>query len=280
MYVYILVKGKKIYYKDYWIFIFKVNTPLLIHTMGKHILDVSDRVMISYLVGKSEVGVYGILYSISALALIVWSAINAALVPYMFENFEQGKEKKVAGFVEMMLIIYAFACICLTLVAPEVVKILATSEYYESIYLMPPIAAGIFFTSLYNIYSNVLLYYKKTKHIMISTLVASILNVVLNYVFIKNFGYQAAAYTTLVSYIVLAFMQFMAIYKIQTNVEMFNNRKIWGIALGTCMICILMNVTYLFPKIRYTMILIVLLLAFIFHKKIFAVLLNVIKPGR
>lgn len=42
----------------------------------------------------------------------------------------------------------------------------ATEEYYEAIYIMPPIAGGVFLTCVSNMYSNIMIYYKKTQYIM------------------------------------------------------------------------------------------------------------------
>lgn len=72
---------------------------------------------------------------------------------------------------------------------------------------MPPIAAGVFLTSISNLYSNILVYYKKTKYIMFAAIAAAVVNVALNLVAIPLFGYGAAAYTTLASYIILAVSQ-------------------------------------------------------------------------
>ena len=42
---------------------------------------------------------------------------------------------------------------------------------------------------------------------MIASISAALVNIVTNYILIPVFGYMAAAYTTLVSYIILAFVQ-------------------------------------------------------------------------
>ena len=72
---------------------------------------------------------------------------------------------------------------------------------------MPPIAAGIFLTAVSNMYTNILIYYKKTQYIMISSGIAAVLNLCLNYMCIRRWGYLVAAYTTLFAYIVLAILQ-------------------------------------------------------------------------
>lgn len=267
-YFYIFFRGKTGYNSKYWKFVLFVNTPLLFHSLAKHILDVSDRTMISNMVGKSEVGIYGVLYSVSALALIVWNAINSSLIPYMFESIEKHNTQKLSELIEIMLLIYSIACICLTLAAPEIVKVLATSEYLEAVYLMPPIAAGIFFTSLYNIYSNLLLYYKKTNYIMIATAVAAIFNIITNYIFIKMIGYQAAAYTTLCSYIILAYMQYRFVKKIVGGDTIFNDKHLWLIAVLTATICLLINFTYSWIIIRYCLVAVVFIMCTVYRKRI------------
>ena len=272
IYIFIMCKGRRLYSKKYWTFILSVNTPLLIHAAAKHILDISDRMMISNIAGKDAVGIYGVVYSVSALALIVWSAINASLIPYMFENLKKENEEKVAVTVERMLLVYAGACVFISLIAPEILMILATEEYFEGIYMMPPIAAGIFFTALYNIYSNLLLYYKKTKTIMIATIIAAVINLVLNYVFINKYGYMAACYTTIISYIILAFMQYMALNRVACSRTILNDKRIWLIAVGTGLVCMVSNILYSHGVIRYGIIALLVGIGLIKHKVIIKML--------
>ena len=207
-------KGKILFNKKYWVFALKLGVPLIIHTLAKQVLDVSDRVMIDFYVGKSAVGIYGVLYSVSTLASIVWSAINSSLIPKMFQLLSDKQGDKIKTLIQPIILVYAVACIILAIFSPEIVSLLATEEYYAAIYIVPPISAGIFFTSVYTVYGNVLLYYKKSVLVMLATVIAAIINVILNAIFIPNYGFVAAAYTTLVSYIVLALVQNVMVQKI------------------------------------------------------------------
>lgn len=274
--IYYFYKGRTLYSRKYWRFAFAVNSPMLIHSLSRHALDAADRTMISNMVGKSAVGIYGVLYSVSALALIIWSAINASLIPYMFKNIKNGHYEKVSTIVERVLIIYSIVCIALTLIAPEILSILATDEYFDGIYMMPPIVAGIYFTSLYNIYSNILLYKKDTKAIAVSTLLAAIINIILNYVFIRNLGYQAASYTTLFSYIFLAVFQYQALRT--DKIRYFNDKKIWIISILTCFLCLICMITYPNIYVRYTVILITIILGFVLKDRLI-LLLKEVKRG-
>ena len=95
-----------------------------------------------------------------------------------------------------------YAMCCLIMVAPEVVKILASKPYWEGIVIIPPVVLSNYIIFVYTMYVNVEQYYKKTVRISLYTAVAAVINLVLNYILIPYFGYVAAAYTTIVSYVV------------------------------------------------------------------------------
>ena len=269
LYVIIMKKGKVYISKHYWKFALTMSLPLIVHTLSKHILDVSDRIMIANMVGNSAVGIYGILYSISSLSLIFWNAINASLIPYMFEKLQTGKsgEKAINNIIQPMLLLYSVICIILTLISPEVIGILATEEYHQAIYIMPPVAAGIYLTSIYNIFGNVLLYHKKTNYIMWATLCSAVVNVVLNYLLISKFGFIAAAYTTLVSYIVLSILQFIAMKKVH-GYAIFDVPKLITISIVTIVACMLCNLIYNYFIFRYVIVVSIIVILFVKRKKI------------
>ena len=131
------------------------------NSIATQILSVSDRTMISKMVGNSAVGIYSTLYTVSSLSLIIWQAINASFIPFLYENLEKPeKRNEIKSLASKLLAAFAVIAFVLTMMAPEIVRILATNEYYEAIYIMPPIAAGVFLTSVSNMYSNVLIYLK------------------------------------------------------------------------------------------------------------------------
>lgn len=277
IYIYIMIQGKTHVNIIVWKNALKLSFPLMIHTLAKQILDLSDRTMIAKFCGNREVGIYGVLYSVSALSLILWNSINASLIPFIFNNLKREGtkgEKEIKKVVIPLIVIYGGVCIGLTIVAPEIVQILATKEYYSAIYMMPPVAAGIYFTSLYNIYSNILLYYKKTKYIMIATVIAAVINLVLNYLLIPIFGFIAAAYTTLLAYIVLAVLQGLFVRKARNNAKIFDDIKIVVVSGIITIICLLCNFLYEIIWLRYGLIIIILLFAFWKRKYIMQFITN------
>ena len=161
----IYAKGKTIVNIKYWKYSLKLSAPLIGYAFAAQILSVSDRMMISKMVGNDAVGIYSTLYTVSSISLLVWSAINSSFIPYLYQNISK-KDNKIRELSLALMGSYAIIAVMLTFLAPEIVRILATKEYYEAIYIMPPIAAGVFLTSVSNMYSNLLIYHKKTNYIM------------------------------------------------------------------------------------------------------------------
>lgn len=274
LYIYIMRKGKIFFDVKYWKYGITLSIPLMVHALAKHILDVSDKIMIQNICGNSQVGIYGTLYSLSSLSLIFWTAINVSLVPYMFSCMDDKETsyKKLNRIIIPVMLIYGIIAIFMAFISPEIVRIIATKEYYEAIYMMPPVAAGIYFTSLYCIMGNVLLYHKKTKHIMVATIIAAMLNVILNYIFINLFGYMAAAYTTLFCNIVLAIAQYYMAKKVNGDLP-FDAKKLWALSIVVSIIVLSCNFFYNFDVVRY-LIMGIIVFAFVIKRNYF---LNIIK---
>ena len=138
---------------------------------------------------------------------------------------------------------------------------------------MPPIAVGVFLTSAANLYSNVLLYLKSSKYIMYASIIAAALNIVLNYIFIGIFGYMAAAYTTMLSYMVMFSLLYYwsnKLFLIKTSNSLngiYDNNKI--LLLLTVETVILMSGIFLyrFATLRYFCTFLLIIFSFSLIKK-------------
>ena len=272
IWIHTFIKGKTFYNKEYWKKSLALSLPLVGYNIAAQILNVSDKVMIAKMIGKSAVGIYGILFTVSSLSLMVWQAINSSFIPYLFRNMEN-KVSKIKKVSVELLFLYSCVAILLTLLAPEIVWILAPKEYYEAIYIMPPVAAGIFFTSLSQLYSNICVYFKKTKYVMYPAIIAAIVNIVLNSLYIPLYGYIAAAYTTLFSYILWAGIQILfANYTSKRfgklTWKIYDDKKIIVLSIITIVISLSGLLLYHQMIIRYLFILLLGVFSIVYLKKI------------
>lgn len=271
IFICIFIKGKTLYDKQYWKTSLIISIPLIGHSFASQILSVSDRMMIDNMIGTAEVGLYTILYSVGTLSMILWSAMNTSYVAYLYQNIDNpNKNKDIRNSSASLLILFSIVVILISLFSPEIVKILATDKYSEYVGIVSPIIAGIYLTSVANFYSNILVYERNTWLIMGSTCIAAVINIALNYFLLPKFGFQIAAYTTLIAYIVYALMQAICanyLFKEKTGGNfIYSNMRMLGISSLTIICCIICIPLYSFMLIRYVFIISLALLLFMMYK--------------
>lgn len=267
----ILRKGKLGLDKSMALFSLRLSVPLIIHSLAKNILDTSDRLMIAKICGDSDAGIYGTVYTISLLALIVWNAINSAIIPLLFEYLKNNNIQSIKKLSNAILLLFSGVTIVTALLAPEVLALLTTKEYMEAVYLMPAVIGGVYMTALYGLYGNFLIYAKKTELVMLSTIIVAILNLVLNYVGINQYGYIAAAYTTLICFVILAFLQ-ERMQRIVYGKEIISNKFVLVLSAATIVMCLLCNFLYRYLEIRLLILVCIGCIMFINRKKVFVLI--------
>ena len=230
IYISIFAKNKTFYDKKIWKYAVLFNLPLIPHFLSQSILIQSDRIMIDSICGKSYVGMYGLAYSISMLMSLVNNAVKDTLNPWIYKSIKERKYKELRHVSSGIILIIAILDLLVIALAPELIKIFAPASYYEAVWVIPPVSMSIFFTFLYCFFADFEYFYEKTKFIMASSLGSALLNILLNYIFIRKFGYVAAGYTTLVSYIVYSLFHYICYRRIvrkELDAErIYDDRKI------------------------------------------------------
>lgn len=190
------------------------NLPLIPHYLSSILLSSSDKVMIQRFVGAEAVGLYSVAYTFAGLALIVFSAINNAYTPFAYNAIRGKNYKELSIKTKYIILLSVIFSLGLMFLAPEGILILGGESYLTSLEIVPILVVGIFFSSFYFIFSNVEFVYERTKFIFPITILGAGLNILTNWLLIPKFGYEVAAYTTLLSYIVVALCHYLVSLKI------------------------------------------------------------------
>lgn len=266
-YVYLGLKAKFKIKTSYWKEAFLFNIPLIPHYLSAYLLTSADRIMISHIIGDAQTAYYTVAHTISGVIIIIWNAINASLIPFTYENCKKKDYKAISNATLPILSLFAVICLIVIMLAPELIFLMATENYMEAIYVIPPLIGGVFLQVHYFIYGNIIYYYKKPVYLMLSSVPATILNVVLNYIFISKFGYIAAGYTTIFCYLVQAIANYIGMRKV-VKVEVYNMKFIGALTLLVTVISILSNLIYDYFIIRYVILAFIAVMCIIFRKKI------------
>ena len=266
-FIYIAVKAKFRFRWDYCKYALRFNIPLVPHYLSMYVLSSADRIMITKMVNASATAVYSVAYTVASVINIFWQSIEASLSPWIYEKLSKDERKPIFNLTSKILVFFAVMCIGCTLFAPEIMILLAPGEYSEGVYAIPAVAAGVFFTAMYSLYMRIELYYKKTGFATIATTTAAIINIILNYIFIKLVGYIAAGYTTMVCYALLALFHYFNV-KNKGFSLIFNNRLFLLVALFVVVFSIIVSFLYSFLLVRCLLIGSIFILSFIKRKEI------------
>lgn len=200
-----------------------IALPLIPHVVAGHILGTSDKVMITWLCGSESTALYSIPYTCSMVITLLTTSVNGAWVPWFFSKLETKDYASIKKVVRFMMPLFFVASTSLCLIAPEVMFLMGGSQYKGAAILMPPIILSCVCNYVYTLYVNIEFYNKKTGWISTATVMAASINVILNYVFIKVFGYTGAAYTTLLSNLIMLIVH-MLVVKRQNMLFVFDNQ--------------------------------------------------------
>ena len=95
---------------------------------------------------------------------------------------------------------------------------------------------------------------------------------ILNYIFIPRFGFIAAAYTTLISYLLLAGLDYFYMIRIckKENIDenLYSIKGLIAVFVVFAVLAVTAMSLYNYPIIRYTIILCVFLLMFMFRNRL------------
>lgn len=273
-------EGKVFFSKKFWIYSLGFNIPLVPHYLSQTVLNSADRIMIERMVGASESGIYNLAYSISLIMMLFNTALTQTISPWMYQKIKENKGKDIAPTAYITLILIAIVNLLLILLAPEAVSIFAPEEYYEAIWVIPPVAMSVYFMYAYDLFAKFAFYYEKTKVIMIASVFGAILNVALNYIFIHKFGYIAAGYTTLVCFIIYASMHYIFMRWVCRECcageYPYETVKILKITIPFLIAGFIFMATYEYPFLRYGLVGIAGILAVVLRNRIIAIIKRIV----
>lgn len=240
------------------------NLPLLPHYFSEYILNQSDRIMIQKMCSYSDVAFYSVAYNAGMLLTIITSSINQALTPWLYQSLDNKNYKEIKKTLLTLSGVIILPLLVLISFAPEAIYILAGEEYASAMYVIPPVAGSVIMLFLYTNFANIEFYYDYNKFTMYISLIGAGVNILLNFFCIKRFGYIAAGYTTFVSFMIFFvghyfFME--AIVNKHENANIIPGKYIAFICVGLTFLFVLFSLVYPYRIVRYTIILLIVIIA-------------------
>lgn len=252
------------------------SLPIVPHGLSQIVLGQFDRIMITKMINSAVSGVYSFGYNIFSIVQVTANSLDSVWTPWFYEKYNQKEYQIIRKYGSLYSLLILIFSVVVMLISPELVKILGTKKYWESVYCVPPLIAGGYYAFLYTLPASIEYFFEKTKYTMIGTMSAACINIVLNYIFISRYGYVAAAYTTLATY----FLYFLFHYFLSKRIagRFIYSNKVMALC---CIVIFVANVftCYLIPYIliRWFFAIVIACVTLIIEEKKYGFVISIIR---
>lgn len=191
----------------------------------------SDLTLLGWLINDECVGLYSTATKIYTIVKQIMVALITVAIPRLTLYTYTDNFKILFDKVYWVLISFVFpAMIGLFILSDDIVLLIAGSDYVGSIDSLKILSIALLFSLIACLYgTGVLIPYKEERYFLFATIISAIVNVVLNLYFIPLFEQTAAAFTTLLSEIII--FCFCA-YRSKQYVNHFSFTKMIPIFIG------------------------------------------------
>lgn len=181
------------------------GAPLIFHTLGKFVVNQSDRLFISKMVSLKEAGIYSVGYTVGTVMLIGATALSNIASPFIMERLREpnaDKERQIRRFTYLCIGGLLLILLIMNVLSPIFFRYFMDSRYLEGSTYVFWVSLGYLFWGIYMFFSSYIYYYKRTNYLIWLAIVNIITNLAFNYYFIMKYGGIGAAYATALSFLI------------------------------------------------------------------------------
>lgn len=253
--------------------LFIYSVPMVINGISWWITNASDRYMLEWMMTNSDVGIYSIATKIPTFITTFTGVFNQAWIISAVVEYDDEKEKKFYSeiFHKYYFLLFFGTAMLLTILRPFM-KVYVSENFfiswrYAAVLVCSSVMSGIAAFTV-GIYAAT----KKNLHVMITTLIGAVVNIVLNAYLIPIYGIMGASIATFISWLVIAFVRLIDIRKIFDFYINYKNILLYSLLVIFQCIAILF-----FEKWSYIVSLIVIIIILIKEKEMLLNFINIVK---
>lgn len=201
----------------------KNGLPLIFIELTDQIVNFSDRILIAKFSSFDQAGDYTLAYTGGQVLSVITSSFVNSWTPEFYEAMKKDRNNpRITASLENFLALMSFVCVGAQLFAPEMIKLVFPSDYYDSINPIPVILAGVVIRSLICL-DYFFHFHEDSIYIFYFSLCALLLNLSANLILIPRYPEYSmfiASWTTLAAFLVRIVIELIIIdkkYKIRFN---------------------------------------------------------------
>ena len=192
----------------------KYSAPMIPSSIALWIVNLSDRLIITYSLGASYNGIYAAAAKIPNLLVTFYNAFNLAWTELAARTINENDSDVYYSKLINSLFSFCFGAIMILIAfSPILFKILIDDKFSSGYSQMPILFVGVILSCLVSFYGGLYIALKKTKQVGISSTLGAFLNAGINIALIKKIGLYAASISTVVSFFAILVYRIFEIKK-------------------------------------------------------------------
>lgn len=236
--IFIIVRSKLLQYISFKCFdkimakkMLKYSLPMIPNTLSWWIVDASDRTIVSSILGSSTNAILAVAHKIPNLCQTIFSVFHMSWQENATETInDKDRDKYYSSIMNNMFVILTSICILILSGNFIIFKVLFTEEYFAAYYQVPILMVSIVLSMLAQFIGGIYVAKMESKTNGATTIIAAIINIIVNLGLIKFIGLYAATVSTLVAYISLFIIRYVKVKK-EINLKFSKSSYIAAIAL-------------------------------------------------
>ncbi len=190
------------------------SIPYILNDLSWWVIHSVNKILIEIMLGSAVLGIFTAASKIPSLINAVASIFTQAWGISSIKEYDSSNDTSFYARVFDYFIVFVFgACIAANTIMKPFMQLYVSDEFFSAWHYVPLLLLGAVFSAISAFMGSLLGAVKKSKNLMTTTLIASVVNVVVSFVLIQYFGLWGAVIGTLISYIVVAVCRMVEVRK-------------------------------------------------------------------
>ena len=174
---------------------------MLLYSTASWVNNALDRYFILFMLGPVQNGLYGVAYKIPAILMVFQRIFAQSFQMSAVRSYkDEDAGEFFGGLYELYNAVMLIGCACILLMLRPLSAFMFRRGFFEAWIMVPPLLISVIFGALEGYLGSICLSFKDGRSMGIATGTGAMVNIIYNYIGIRQFGAIGAAYATLISY--------------------------------------------------------------------------------
>lgn len=181
----------------------KYSIPLIPNQLSLWVMNSSDRLIVSFILGTAANGILAVSHKFPAIFMTFFNIFQLAWHETgTVHFFDKDRDDFFSKTIEEIMLLFSTLCMCIIIVLPIVFNLFVNSSYNEAYYNIPIYLIASLLNVMVGLLGVVYVATKKTFEIAKTTIIAALINIIVNIILIKYIGLYAASISTFIGYFI------------------------------------------------------------------------------